>query len=875
MLALLVHAQLPGLERYAQDWLVRARGTLPVPDDIAIVAIDEPSISRLGPFPWPRSVMARIIDRVAAARPKVIALDVLYVTAGVEREDAELAQAIGRAGNVVAAAQLIEPSPGERESRWLLPIPSVVQAASGLGHVNVLVESEGVARDLLIRTMDHAGRIIAAMPVEAIRVAGRLPPGSIVDMGQAISIGQHRIPVHVPPSTVVLSKAASTEILRPARMMIDYIGPTGSFASRTFSAADVLDGRTTASDLGNRYVLIGATAAGTGERFPSPFLHSDNAQTGQHGTLMPGVEVLANALNTILRERFYTPVPDWAVFVWSAAVAAFTLAALSAAQGSHELGRQALAILAIAGAILLVAYLAVSQLLLILPLAPGFVSLSAAGLLGLMRRSLVTSARLDRSIADLIRAGSVLVPDAQTQPALETIARIAQSSGVTLFARENGSLVRKADRGMQQGASTRRVELENGILELIYETPASLPDEVLRLCAGIAQSCLELIGKAARQPSGFWPRALEAKARMLGALNSQLLERAQFVDRALRSAEDGLLITGPDGTIRFSNHAAAVILQSTEQGLIGRNFFHRLAECEQAAPDNLQDSLARLLLDRAQVEREVAIRGPRARQYVMRLAPVAGGDGPVSGIVVSLSDITRHKELQQTKNDVIALVSHEMRTPLAAIQGMSELLANYEMDPERSREMNIAINDEVKRLTRMITEYLDITRLESGAVVLRRAPLRVDNVVERTILMHEPIAAARGIVLVPEIDPQTPPVLADGDLIARAAGNLISNAVKYSPAETQVRVAVRPSGSHVEISVSDQGYGIPPADLTRIFEKFYRVPRVQDADVPGAGLGLALVREVAELHGGAVSVKSEPGSGSTFTLTIPIEEGRN
>ena len=151
----------------------------------------------------------------------------------------------------------------------------------------------------------------------------------------------------------------------------------------------------------------------------------------------------------------------------------------------------------------------------------------------------------------------------------------------------------------------------------------------------------------------------------------------------------------------------------------------------------------RLVVDRAKIEKEITLPGARLRRFTLRLAAVGSGDdgrGPVRGIVASLSDITRQHELQQTKNDVMALVSHEMRTPLTAIQGMSELLAQFELDPERRREMNVAIHDEAKRLTHMISEYLDITRLESGSTILRRAAVRIETLVERTLLMLDPLA---------------------------------------------------------------------------------------------------------------------------------------
>jgi len=236
---------------------------------------------------------------------------------------------------------------------------------------------------------------------------------------------------------------------------------------------------------------------------------------------------------------------------------------------------------------------------------------------------------------------------------------------------------------------------------------------------------------------------------------------------------------------------------------------------------------------------------------------------------VSLSDVTRQHELQQTKNDVIALVSHEMRTPLTAIQGMTELLANYDVPAERRKEMNLAINDEVKRLTRMISEYLDITRLESGATAMRPTAIRADALLERTMLLLDPIAAQKQIRLVRRFAADLPPFLADTDLLGRACENLLSNAIKYSPAGSEVIVSTVPEEDYIAIEVADQGYGIPAADLARVFEKFYRVPRVEDAGTPGTGLGLAFVREIAELHRGSVSVRSEVGRGSTFTIRLP------
>jgi two-component system phosphate regulon sensor histidine kinase PhoR len=201
---------------------------------------------------------------------------------------------------------------------------------------------------------------------------------------------------------------------------------------------------------------------------------------------------------------------------------------------------------------------------------------------------------------------------------------------------------------------------------------------------------------------------------------------------------------------------------------------------------------------------------------------------------------------------------------------MSEVLTTFEVDAERRRQMHLAINDEAKRLSRMINDYLDITKLESGARPLRLVPVRIAPLIERVLLLLDPLAAQREIRIVRRLAPNLPALLADADLIAQALTNLIANAIKYSPVKTEIIVEVRTSSDALLIEVADHGYGIPAEAIQRIFEKFYRVPRVEDADAPGTGMGLPLVREIIELHGGRVTVESEPGVGSTFSVCLPL-----
>lgn len=887
----------PGIDRYLRDWMIQARGPLPPPDDIAIVAIDEPSIARFGRFPWPRVLSARAIDTIAAAQPKAIGVDVLYSDPASETDDGNLARSIQQAGNVVVAAQLVGSSGIGGAASWLLPLPAIGRAAAGVGHVNVPTESDGIARQILIREADDRGRAIRAIAVEIIRIGDGVTEQSLTETPRSLLLGSRVIPVESAPPTAVIGVQgveSSIHILRAARMALDYIGPSGSY--KTYSFADVVGGRIPPAQFRGKYVLVGATAASLGDRLASPFVHQAEAGGNQHGSLMPGVEVLANALNTILRSRFYSETPDWLALVCGALVAALTLFGLAIAQGRYEVIKQIGVLAAVTGVIVLASYLAFTRLLVFPPLTASLVSFASAGALGLMRRSLAASTQIDRSIEDVKRAeGSVNALSADAAAA--SIARLAEVDGVAIYMSQAGGRMRlvtahgiailpKGHAGFllpPEGAGHKLlpipIERPNGEVTLVIVHAAGWPPslEIQKLCAAIAVSAAETWVDQEELSRWWWPRGLAWKARSLSRLNALILDRAKFVNLAMRSVEDGLIIAGVDGRITFANRSAAGVLDSSEQALRGRDLLDVLAESERSSPDAGRDVLVRLVVDRAKIEREITMRGARPRHFTLRVAAVSSGEdggGGVLGIVASLSDITRQHELQQTKNDVMALVSHEMRTPVTAIQGMSELLAQFEVDPERSREMSVAIHDEAKRLTRMINQYLDITRLESGATVLRRSAVRVEAVVERTLLMLDPLAAERGIRLTRQLGFDAYPVLADPDLLSSAVSNLASNAIKYSPRDTEVIVSARNAANGIAIEVADQGYGIPADSLNRVFEKFYRVPRVEDVDVPGTGLGLALVREIAELHGGSVAVRSSVGSGSVFTLRIPCSEGQ-
>src|ERR1700730_17850141 len=357
-LGMFVTWRVTGLELYARSWLVRPRGPLPVPDDIAIVAIDEASLARFGRYPWRRNLTAQMLDQLVVAHSKAVALDVLFSEATNNADDSALATAIAKAGNVVTAAQLARTEAGQVV--WLRPLPSVEKTAAGVGHVHVSTEVDGVAGSFLVRQADDQGQAEWAMALETIRVGEGANDESIQELPGAVSIGGRTFPVRSETRTIEIEagRPRSAQRLRASWIPIEYVGPAGSFAPYTFSFGDVLDRKVPASAFRGQYVIVGATAAALGDRFISPFVHMEGPNGQQYGEFVPGAEILANSLNTLLRGRWYSETPDWLAAACAALVALLTLGGLSIAQGKQEILKQVIAVILLGTLILGLSYFA-------------------------------------------------------------------------------------------------------------------------------------------------------------------------------------------------------------------------------------------------------------------------------------------------------------------------------------------------------------------------------------------------------------------------------------------------------------------------------------------------------------------------------------
>jgi two-component system sensor histidine kinase ResE len=237
-------------------------------------------------------------------------------------------------------------------------------------------------------------------------------------------------------------------------------------------------------------------------------------------------------------------------------------------------------------------------------------------------------------------------------------------------------------------------------------------------------------------------------------------------------------------------------------------------------------------------------------------------------VMLIAEDITASRQRDQARSEALSFVTHELRTPLIAIQGFSELLMRYPNSPA-SGDAPATIFRETNRLVAMINTYLEVLRLDAGARALRMTSISVRSMADHVEKVVRPLAAAAHITVTVQIDCPDghEHVVCDETLISGALLNLVSNAIKYGRQDSEVAIRVSSRGSEVEFSVHNTGPAIPASDLKQIFERFYRPSRSES--IPGWGLGLSFVRRICQQHGGRVEVSSDETSGTSFTFVLP------
>jgi PAS domain S-box-containing protein len=687
--------------------------------DILIVAIDDPSLAALGKWPWDRSTHARLIERLQAKQPRSITFDILLAETSMAASDASLAEAM-RQGPAPVFMPLHFSTPGNdgRAYDTIMPASIFAGAVSGIGHANVTFDTDGIVRrgSLCFRADGETVRWPHLMELAYRGNAAKPSP----------AFGQHR---------------CGDELLIP-------YAQRGRFAEVSY--AEMLSGEVPAELVRGRDVIIGATATGMGDNFPTP-----NGNEGQ----LSGIEIMANMLGALRRDDFIAPVSQ----SWTTGASLLPLWLLMIL---FLLWKPRAVLLASLATIALILTASAAFLWNSIWLAPG------AALLGVLIVYPLWGWRRLQAMSDFM------------------------------------------------GSELRALEQEG--------EASPLPVQPNR--------ATDLVGR---------------QSEALAGSIDHMRDLRRFVSDTLADLPDPMFVTDPEGAVTLTND---LLKERLGRDLAGMS--------QSKALDTLVAPEHRMQVDRylqnPEAEECVRFHSPLDRTFVMRRSEIRSDAGDLRGHIHYLTDITDLARAEAEREEVLQLLSHDMRAP------QSTIIAILDGDIDAAARKRIERN--ARRTMQLAQDFVEIARM--GETEFEGEDVLLADLVREVADSLWPLANERGIKFAFGDSSNGAFVLAEPDRLFRAFCNLIDNAIKFSPDDGTINMAVARQSSEIVVTVSDSGPGIPPEILPKLFSRFASGGE-HKGRVSGAGLGLNFVQAVIARHGGSVTASNNAEKGATFTVRLP------
>jgi len=334
---------------------------------------------------------------------------------------------------------------------------------------------------------------------------------------------------------------------------------------------------------------------------------------------------------------------------------------------------------------------------------------------------------------------------------------------------------------------------------------------------------------------------------------------------------DGVLVCDREGTVVLVNPATGRMLHLPEASLVGTPLSQAPIPPELLRA--VEESSKTTETGYTSISQELSL-GPSGEISLRaHTAPVINDAGEIMGAVTVLQDISHLKELDKMKTEFIGMVAHELRAPLAAVEQQLSVILNRMAGEvtEKQEQLLSRAKERTKGLLDLIRDLLDLSKMEAGKMVQYKEPLSLEEVIQGVVDLMRPEAEAKKIDLQFYLPTHLPPVIADRNSMEGVFTNLISNGIRYTPEGGKVWITLNEEGGCVKAAVSDTGLGIKKEDFSRIFDRFYRVKTAETRQIVGTGLGLSIVKSIVDAHWGSITVQSEVGKGTTFSVLLPKE----
>jgi len=822
----------------------------PAPDDIVIVAIDTPSLSRIGRWPWSREVHAQLVQQLTKAGAKAIVLDILFAEAEQRSPDADrsLVEAITASGRV-ALPIVFEQSGAGGLLVETLPMPALSQAAAALGHVHIDLDPDGIARRVYLQ--------------EGLGTP-RWPSLSLAVLRMLDADGWNHLPGLRNPD---LALGADENIVRDHQILLPFAGPPGHFSHIPY--AEVLSGEAGVERFHGKIVLVGATATGLGDSLPTPVSGWNQP--------MAGVEINANLIDALRRGIAIESVEvRWRI--------ALTLLLLALPFFIYPRLKPRYVLMTSAS--LLLATLVLSALLLhVFQLWFQPVAALVGLLLGYPLWSLVRLEHTVRYFEQELerlhtepRTISLYDGSMEVTKGLSFLQRIIPFDGWAVHdaaGRSIGSDSRIASNpGQPDRADAPAPPPRNPLRLPIPDNQGTLELQLPRNCGQpLSDEAMKLLSEFAGQmarPTRTEPRntaeLIEKQIQQVQLAVAEMRSMRGLISDTLRQMLDGVLVINPGGQVVMANGQAAGLLGFDSEQSITDAAILQITDKLQLSGSSWDQSLRSVLVQRQTLSLEG--RMPKGRELLIQMSPLSLTQANLHGMIIILSDITRLKQSERKRTQAINFLSHDLRSPLTSL--LSLIQCKDGANTLSQEEMARRVEHYTRKALSLTDSFLQLARAENSD---QSHFHEIDFVSIAHNAIDEAFAEAQSgeIRLIRSIEAEEAWLKGDAGLLERALTNLLENAIRYSPAGSSVELSLQIREGKVECRIQDQGEGIRIEDQQRIFDPFQRAQDSKSHHKGGTGLGLSFVMVVAEKHQGSISVASQPGQGASFCLSLPLD----
>jgi len=816
----------------------------PIEQNTVIIAIDEKSLNGIGQWPWRRGIHAQLIDKLTQYNTALISFDIIFSERGATypEDDAVFARSIKNNGKVILPLH-INPLSLNNSLSEILPIPELVKAAKALGHVHVDIDEDGLARGLYL----NSGVGDAYWPSISMAMASEINP-----MIKYIR-------------EIESQKAAPYMSVKTQYRLIPFAGPGGTFP--TYSYLDVMLDKIPAEVFRDKIVLIGASAVGLGDIIPTPVSKSRAP--------MSGVELHANAYSALMTDTTIQPVSSTWGYLLTFAFIMIPILVFPRLKPTYVMpSTMLLVLLVVAFSYTLIAYdhtwfppiNSVISILLAYPLwswqrMRHLNSFLSHELSRLTQEQNIDFRKLDQHPVEKV----FLSLTALLQPKHYLL--IKNNQALHSFEKEGLTKVKINTLGEWQHTDQEswiKLKQNDDTFKLGFSWgELSANAEKQRIYIKEFLSKLNILPPPNRKNRRYYERIAGRIAQVRDAINA-MQDMRTFITKGFEEMPDAVIVTDTVGIIVFCNSQALSWLNKEEQDLIGKPI-HSLFN--PALHSSIIEHIGHALISGEQSNDEIQ---HDERDLLIHCVPFLVDQDSDAGLMITLSDITKIRQQQREKNQLIDFLSHDVRSPLVSQLAMLHGLRTGRI--QWHHELIGDIEQHAKRSLNLSDQFLQITRAEQSAEQAFYEFNLLDTI-ENSIDAQTHFAQSKNIKIIFEEDE---PVWLSGnaELMERMITNLLSNSIKYSASETQITLTLSHNNNTVKLCISDQGFGIDKDELPYIFNRFRRQRNTEMNGEKGAGLGLNFVKVVVEKHRGEISVQSELGQGTCFTIDLPTLENQ-